>query len=190
MNFSQNFSQLAPYELLILAGLGLAVLLFGLRIKKIAFFVVWFLIGYILTSYLMPVISSAVKEIADNNLWQTLIPIGGGVLVGLLGFTIEKICVGGIAFALVVIITMQYFGTDMQTVLIGGIIGVVASGVAVHMINPATIIATSLSGAFVITMVILTWFTSISYEIYYFPMLIGITILGSIFQFYTTKRIR
>lgn len=186
-----DFSQLAPYELMIMAGLGLLVLLFGLRIKKIAFFIVWFLLGFTLMNYLMPaLINPAVPEIANSSLWQTLLPIGGGVIVGLLGFTVEKICVGGIAFLLVILLAMQYFGTDLQTMAIAGIIGIVASGVAVHMINPATIVATSLAGSYVITMSILTWFPDISYEIYYFPMLIGIAVVGTIFQFYTTKSVR
>ena len=88
-------------ELFILLGLGLAVLLFGYRIKKIAFFIVWFLLGYLGISYLMPEIIKLSPEVASNDLFQILIPIGGGLLLALLGFSIEKLCVGGICFALV-----------------------------------------------------------------------------------------
>ena len=185
-----DFSSLETYELFILAALGLAVLLFGLRIKKAAFFIVWFLLGYTLMGYLMPVINNATPAIAGNGIYQTLLPIGGGLILALLGFTIEKICIGGIAFMLTMLITMQYFGTDMQTLAIGGVVGVVASGAAVMMIKPATIIATSLAGSYVITMSLLTWFTDIDKNVYYFPMLAGIAVLGILFQFYTTKRSR
>ena len=78
-------------ELLIMAGLGLAVLLFGYRIKKIAFFIIWFILGYNLMMFLMPVINGAVPQIADSQLYQVLLPIGGGLLLALLGFSIEKV---------------------------------------------------------------------------------------------------
>ena len=77
-------------ELIILLGAGLAVLLFGYRIKKIAFFIVWFLLGFIGMRYLMPEITKLLPEVASNNLYQNLIPVGGGLILALLGFSIEK----------------------------------------------------------------------------------------------------
>ena len=49
-----NFDSFGTPELVIMAGLGLAVLLFGYRIKKIAFFIIWFILGYNLMAFLMP----------------------------------------------------------------------------------------------------------------------------------------
>lgn len=171
-----------------MAGLGLAVLLFGYRIKKIAFFIIWFILGYNLMEFLMPTINSAIPQIVENQLYQILLPIGGGLLLALLGFSIEKLCVGGICFGLVMIITVQYFGTEMQTLAIGGVVGIIAAGAAVMLMKPAIIIATSLAGAYALTLAVLA-LTELSAGLYYWPMIIGVTVIGSIFQFATTKRI-
>lgn len=186
MDFLQG---LEVYELVVFAGIGLAVLLFGYRIKKIAFFIIWFLLGYVLTNFLMPTINTLVPQIAESELYQVLLPIAGGLLLALMGFSIEKLCVAGICFALVMIITAQYFGTDMQTLAIGAVVGVVASGAAVMLMKPAIIIATSVAGAYALTLIILTLATELSYETYYWPLIAGLSAVGSIFQFVTTKRI-
>ena len=167
---------------------GLLLLFLGFRIKKIGFFLVWFFVGIALMRYIMPILSNAVPAIRDNSLWQTLLPIAGGLLTGLMGFTIEKICVGGIAFALVMMITTQYFGTEMQVLLIGGVIGVVAAGAATMLMKPAIIIATSAAGSYLITSAILFYAAGLDGATWYFPILIGIGAVGSAVQFLTTKR--
>lgn len=172
-----------------MAGLGLAVLLFGYRIKKIAFFIIWFILGYNLMAFLMPMINNAVPEVASSSLYQTLLPIAGGIVLAMMGFSIEKLCVGGIAFALMMVIAIQYFGTDMQVLAIGGLIGVLFAGFTVMMLKPATIVATALAGAYAITIAILALATNLNFAGYYWPMIIGLTAVGSIFQFITTKRL-
>ena len=87
------------------------------------------------------------------------------------------------------VITIQYFGTEMQTLAIGGIIGIIAAGAAVTLMKPATIIATSAAGAYALTIAVLALFPSISKETFYFVILGGLTLIGSVFQFLTTKRI-
>lgn len=176
-------------ELMIMLGLGLAVLLFGYRIKKIAFFIVWFLLGYIGTSFLMPEIIKLSPEVASTQLYQLLIPIAGGLLLALLGFSIEKFCVAGICFILTILVCIQYFGTDLQTLAISAVIGIVVAGLAVMLIKPAVIIATAVAGSYAITLALLMLIPDISQETYYWPMLIGFAVIGSIFQFVTTKRI-
>ena len=184
-----NLAGFAIPELLILAGLGLAVLLFGYRIKKIAFFIIWFILGYNLMALFIPTINNFVPQIAESELYQLLLPVAGGLLLALLGFTIEKLCVGGICFALVLLITVRYFGTEMQTLAIGAVVGVLAAGAAVMLMKPAIIIATSAAGSYAITLAILALATGLSLKAYYWPILIGITALGAIFQFITTKRL-
>lgn len=184
-----NFENYGTPELIIMAGLGLAVLLFGYRIKKIAFFIIWFILGYNLMAFLMPMINNAVPEVASSSLYQTLLPIAGGIILAMMGFSIEKLCVGGIAFALMMVIAIQYFGTDMQVLAIGGLIGVLFAGFTVMMLKPATIVATALAGAYAITIAILALATNLNFAGYYWPMIIGLTAVGSIFQFITTKRL-
>ena len=184
-----DFSSFDTPEMIIMAAAGLALIFFGYRIKKIAFFIIWFILGYNLVTFLMPTINNLVPQIAESGLYQALLPIAGGLLLALLGFSIEKLCVGGICFALIMVITVQYFGAEMQTLTIGGIIGVIAAGAAVMLMKPATIVATAAAGAYALTVAILFLFPDINKEIYYFPILGGLALLGSVFQFATTKRI-
>lgn len=184
-----DFSNLSTPEAIVMAIIGLALMFFGYRIKKVAFFLIWFILGYNLMSFLMPTVNNLVPQIATSELYQTLLPIAGGLLLALMGFSIEKLCLGGICFALVMVITVRYFGTEMQTLAIGGIIGVIAAGAAVTLMKPATIIATAVAGAYTITLATLALFPGFNKEILYFPMLGGLALLGSVSQFLTTKRI-
>lgn len=68
--------------------------------------------------------------------------------------------------------------------------GVVVAGVAVMVMKPAVIIATAVAGAYALTLAIMKLNTDINFEAMYWPMLLGIAAVGSIFQFLTTKRIR
>ncbi|MBQ9017949.1 DUF4203 domain-containing protein [Candidatus Saccharibacteria bacterium] len=183
-----NLSELNDIEVIAMLIAGVLLLFAGYKIKKIGFFIVWFILGVSLMGYLMPTINHAVPEIAQNNLWQSLLPIAGGLLLGLMGFSVEKICVGGIAFGLTLAITAQYFGTNMQTMLIGGVVGVILAGVSVFLMKPAIIVATSLAGSYAVTMSILHWGVGIDPTTFYFPMLFGGTGLGSVVQFLTTRR--
>ena len=177
------------YELIVFGILGLIILLCGYRIKKIAFFLMWFILGYNLMMLFLPTLNTWVPQIAENNLWQILLPIGGGLLLGLLGFSIEKLCVGGICFALVMLITVRYFGTAVQTLAIGGVAGVIAGAIAVMLMKPAIIVATSLGGAYLLTMILLTLVPSIDFTVFYWPIILGLTAVGSLIQFSTTKDI-
>ena len=184
-----NLSELNSVEVVFMFVVGLLLLFAGYKIKKIAFFIVWFILGYSLMGYLMPIINNAFPDIVGNSLWQTLLPVAGGLLAALMGFTVEKLCVGGIVFGLTLAITAQYFGTEMQTMVIGGVVGVVLAGAAVMLIKPAIILATSLAGAYVVTMAILYWGAgNIDPQTLYFPILGCGTALGAIIQFVTTRR--
>lgn len=182
-----ELAKLEQWQLWVVAAVGLGLMLAGYQIKKVAFFIIWFLIGWTLMGYLMPVIASFLPDVATNSLFEWLLPLAGGLLLAMLGFSIEKLCVAGACFALVIMITIQYFGTEMQTILVGAIVGVIAAGAAVNLMKPAIILATSVGGAYFLTMALLFLFPQISEATYYWPMLIGGSAIGSIFQFLTTK---
>ena len=182
-----DLSHYEDWQMWLVGGAGVALLLVGYRIKQIAFFVIWFLLGYIATGYLMPMLNNMVPEIAESNVWQGLLPIGGGILVGLMGFMVEKVCLGGICFGLTIMMTAQYFGTDIQTMVIGAVVGTLLGGAAVMMMKPATIIATAVAGAYALTLAILTLGSNIDSETMFWPMILGFSILGSAFQFYTAR---
>lgn len=168
-------------------GVGLAVALFGYRLKKIAFFIIWFLLGWYGTQFLMPTLQEMWPEIMATELYRTLIPVAGGLLLALLGFSIEKLCVGGICFALTILVAVQAFGTEMSTVAIAAVVGVLIAGAAVMLMKPATIIATAGAGGYAMTIALLGLVAELTPEIYYWPLLAGTTVVGSIFQFLTTK---
>ncbi len=176
-------------QLIILIAIGVAVLLFGYKIKKTAFFLIWFLLGFCATVWLMPMINNAVPQIANDPIYQTLLPIGGGIILAMMGFSIEKLCVAGITFGLVMLATVQYFGTDWVTLAIGAVIGVLLGAFAVNMMKPATVIATAAVGAYVLTLTIFAFFPQIDFTIFYWPILIGIGVIGALFQFKSNKGI-
>lgn len=177
-------------RIIITVALGILLLVFGYRIKKITFFILWFLIGhYIMTTYLMGLLNSWVPQIAGDALWQNLLPIAGGLLLALFGLTIEKLCVAGIVLGVTMMITTQYFGTDTQTLLIGLVVGVILAGIAVAMMKPAIIVVTSAAGAYLLTIALITYVTAINLHQFYFPILIGLTVVGSLIQFSNSKHI-
>ena len=190
MDINIDLSRIQIPEIILMTIVGVLLLFLGYRIKKFGFFIIWFLIGFNLMGILMPTINKVAPEaVVTSELWQNLLPIAGGLLLAMLGFTIEKICVGGIVFGLTLMITSQYFGTDIQTLAIGGIIGIVLAGAAVMLMKPAIIIASSLMGGYVLTLAIFMWFTGIDRTVFYFPLLIGISAIGIVTQFITTRRI-
>lgn len=186
MVIRRGLAEFTEAELVIMMAIGAAALLAGYRIKKIAFFIVWFIIGLNLSRFLMPWFGTMFPDFASSNFWQNLIPIAGGLLFAMMGFTIEKICVGGIVFALVVIVAAQYFGDGIEVIATSSVVGVIAAGVAVMMMKPAIILSTSLAGAYVLTVGVIQ-LSGLNQDTAYFPMLIGITAFGAITQFLTTK---
>ena len=182
-----NLTHYERWQMWAVGGVGLLLMFLGYRIKKTAFFIIWFLLGYIATGYLMPIITGAVPEIANSSLWQSLLPIGGGLILGLMGFMIEKICLGGICFGLTIMMTAQYFGVDFQTMAIGGVVGIVAGGLAVMMMKPATIIATAVAGGYALTLAILALMPDLDAEAIFWPMILGFSALGAGVQFFTTR---
>ncbi|MBQ2695399.1 hypothetical protein IJG04_02050 [Candidatus Saccharibacteria bacterium] len=184
-----DITTLPNWELWVLLIVGVLLLFCGYRIKKIAFFIIWFLLGYTIMMYLMPMLNTYFPEIAESSLWQMLLPIAGGLLLALMGFSIEKLCVGGICFGVTVAMVVNYFGTDIQFLVLAGILGVFAAGIGVTMMKPATVIATSGAGAYAITLAVLALFASIDESVWYWPIMGGLTVIGSLVQFKTTKRL-
>lgn len=188
-SFSEIIQGLQTPELIIMLGIGLAVLLFGYRLKKAAFFIIWFLLGYIGATYAMPELTKIFPDISDNTLYQTLIPIAAGLVVALLGFSVEKICISGVCFVLIELIAIQYFGAEIQVIAIAGILGIVAGGAAILLMKPAIIVATAAAGAYAITLTTIALIANLDQSTFYWPMIIGFTAIGSVFQLLTTKRI-
>ncbi len=177
------------YEIILALILGLFVCLFGYKLKKIVFFIAWFLIGYTLMTHLMPIINDSAPVIAENELWQFVLPIAGGLLLSLLGFSIEKLCVGLLTFFTVLAVAVTQFGLSGEVVGIASILGVILGAIAVNMIKPASIVITAVAGSYVITDALIALFptTLAKGSLYSLLILAGIAIVGIIFQFSNTK---
>lgn len=187
-NMNLDLTHYEEWQMWAVGGAGLALMLVGYKIKKAAFFILWFILGYIGTGYLMPIINNSMADVANSDFWQGLIPILGGLLLALMGFVIEKIALGGVVFGLTLMMTAQYFGTEIQTMAIAAIIGAVLAGAAVMMMKPATIVATSVGGAYALTLAILSIAAgSIDSGTAFWPMIIGFSVVGTLIQFLSTK---
>lgn len=176
------------YEAIIALILGLFVCLFGYKLKKIVFFIAWFIIGYTLTLKLLPLINTYIPQVADEAFWQGMIPVFGGLLLSILGFSIEKLCVSLLCFFSVIAIAFTQFGVSWEVFGIASVVGVFVGAAAVFMMKPATILVTAIAGASVATDAFLALAPAVSASTYYLPILIGAAALGSIFQFVNNKR--
>ncbi|MBQ3441418.1 hypothetical protein IJG27_03890 [Candidatus Saccharibacteria bacterium] len=187
-NARLDLSHYEVWQMWLIGAIGLALIFVGYKIKRVAFFIIWFLLGYIGTGYLMPIINSNLPDIAGSDFWQGLLPILGGLILGLMGFMVEKVCIAGIVFGLTILMTAQYFGTEIQTMAIGGIIGVVLAGFATMMMKPATIVATAVAGAYALTLAIIAIGSSnLNGDELFWPMIIGFSALGSVVQFISCR---
>ena len=66
--FALNLTNYEEWQMWLVGAAGITLIFLGYKIKKIAFFVVWFLLGYILTGYLMPIINGADWSISGSFL--------------------------------------------------------------------------------------------------------------------------
>ena len=188
LNVNMNMYNMATYEIVLALILGIFVCLFGYRLKKLVIFLAFFLIGYSIMTRLMPILNQNLPAIAESSFWQMLLPVCGGLLLSLLGFTIEKLCVGLLVCFATIALGVNQFGMTWEVVTIAAIIGVILGAIAVNMIKPATIIVTAIAGALVVADAIFALTSSISHD-YYMLILIGIAAVGAVFQFTNTKHI-
>lgn len=167
--------------------LGLIICFFGYKLKKVAFAIAWFLIGYTLCAYFAPsLVHNLMPQLENPDLWITVLPIAVGLLFSLMGLSIERLCVGGLAFIVVVAILLQQFGFSWPLLGIACILGVVAGCVAVSMMKPAIIIITAIAGAQSVASGIISAIAAIPGAAY-LPILIVLAVLGALFQFRDNK---
>lgn len=170
------------YEAVISIIVGIVMCFFGYRIKKVAFIVIWFIIGYYLANL-------AVPHITSDPTWSKLIPVGVGLVTGMLGFSIEKFCIFAIAaftVATTIIETFQLTELLMIGLAIGA--GVVVGCIAVSFIKPLGIITTALSGAKLIAKYAVAGL-SLSHYPYFILILVGCAVIGMLFQFKNCRHV-
>lgn len=191
MEFPFDLSTFNTAEIVIIAIAGLALLFFGYRIKKVAFFIMWFILGFYGTTLLIPQLNQIIPEVISNELYRNLLPIGGGLLLALLGFSIEKFCIAGICFVFAILVAVHFFGVDLQVLAIGAVVGVILGAFAVMIMKPAVIIITSLIGAYAIMIALAVLIPDLNqYKQFFLPAQIVEAAVGAFCQFLTTKKLK
>ena len=136
-----NFVSGVPQNIIILV-LGVLLLLFGYRLKRIAMIIIGFVVGWGIAAQFAP-------NIVADPFWQFVIKLALGALLAIMATTIERLAV----FAIVALAVGSAFYnaapiTDaMAHVSISVAVGVVAGVISVWFIKPAFIVASGLKGA-------------------------------------------
>ena len=167
--------------------LGLIICFFGYKLKKLAFAIAWFLIGYTLCARFAPdLVHNLMPQLESPDLWITVLPIAVGLLLSLMGLSVERLCVGTLTFVVVVAIMLQQFGFSWPLLGVACIIGVVAGCVAVSMMKPAVIVITAFAGAQSVAAGLISAITAIPAAAY-LPILIVLAVCGTLYQFRANK---
>lgn len=177
------------FELIISIIIGLFLCFFGYRMKKIAFFIAWFAVGFMLTKSLMPWLSESLNFLGDYESWQSIFAILGGLLLSLVGFSIEKLCLSLLCVVGAVAIGINQYGLNLEVVLISIIIGVIIGAFSVRLIKPVTILITAAAGAALIVPAVLSFFPTLVDPQYNILVIAGLAFVGAICQLTTTKSI-
>ena len=136
-----NFIGGVPQNIIVLV-LGVLLLLFGYRLKRIAMVVIGFVVGWSIAAHFAP------NMVADP-FWQFIIKLAAGALLGIMATTIERLAIFGIV-ALAVgssfydAVAIAEPGAHIGIAIA---VGVVAGVISVWAIKPMFIIASALKGA-------------------------------------------
>lgn len=182
-NINLDFSSLAGYETLIAIALGVFLCLFGYKLKRVAFVIIWFAIGF----YLMTLVAPRFTN--DAN-WLKILPILSGIVFGVFGFSLEKICIFAVATYAVSTTLIDTFQVENPLFIGLAIAGGVLIGIAaVKFIKPFGIITTAFSGAKLIAKYSLSAFPLAHYPNFVIILLAAATI-GMLYQFKSCKHLK
>ena len=177
-----DLGQYAQYESIAAIIIGTFLVLFGYRIKKVAFIVIWFIIGYYLASLIVP-------NITEDQTWRQIIPICSGIVLGVFGFSIEKFCIFAVAtFTVSTTIIESFQLNEFLPIALAIGAGIVVGCIAARLIKPLGIITTALSGAKLIAKYSTDVFL-LPHEPYFLGILAVALAIGVIVQFSTCKHI-
>ena len=185
MNIDLSF--LSGYEAIIAIALGVFLALYGYKLKRVAFVIIWFAIGYYLASLLAP-------NITSDPTWQKLIPICAGVVLGIFGFSLEKLCIFAVATYAVSTTLIDTFVLS-EPLYIGLAIaaGVIAGIFAIKLIKPFGIITTAFSGAKLIAKYSIIELAAVNHPIPHYPsfiiILLAVAVIGMSYQFKSCKHL-
>ena len=186
MNIDLSF--LSGYEAIIAIALGVFLCLYGYKLKRVAFVIIWFAIGY----YLMALIAPRFTN--DPN-WLKILPILSGIVLGVFGFSLEKLCIFAVATYAVSTTLIDTFQVDNPLFIGLAVAGGVLVGIAaVKFIKPFGIITTAFSGAKLVAKYSILELTAINHPIPHYPsfviILLGAAVIGMLYQFKSCKHLK
>lgn len=179
----ENLIPGVPIELIVSLIVGVVLCFGGYRLKRIAFAIIWFILGYTFTKGIAP-------NLVQDPFWVGILPLLAGIVLAVFGLSIEKLAVSVAAFAVVSMFIMQHFGpaTDWVLPAVAIAIGVIAAGIAVALMKPAVIVFTAIEGAELLATNIITLLpASIVFPQLFFILFIILAVVGGSFQFNNTK---
>lgn len=164
--------------------LGLLVCFFGYKIKKLAFFIVGFIIGYNLG------LKVPAEWYAGNDIITMILPFLTGLFLSLVALTAEKICISLIVGIFVFFATINFQGGifSMQTIIIAAIAAAIAGCIAGFLVKPASIIATAIIGAYYVGInTVGLDILHLSYVPFFYIITCVLAVLGMVYQFKKNK---
>ena len=163
--------------------IGVFLLLFGYRLKKVAMTIIWFILGYY-------IVGLFVNKIVADEIWQIILCCAGGLVVSMFSMTIEKLAIFITVASSFAIFVMDAFGPAENWILpaIAIAVGVVAGVIATWFIKPLFIVATAVAGARLIASNGLPLLGSEASK-YYLLVFAVLAIFGAVFQWRNCKNI-
>ena len=167
--------------------LGLLVCFFGYKIKKLAFFILGFIVGYGLGQQIPE------AWYAGSAIMHAILPFLTGILLSLVAVTAEKICISLIVgvFVFFLAIKVQNLGYVPQSIIIAAIAAAVAGAIAGALVKPASIIATAIIGAYTVGTNIISvgipFITGANATPIFYIVTCVLAVLGMLYQFKKNK---
>ena len=175
----------------IIIGIVISIVLcfFGYRLKRIAFAIVWFVIGLDLGNFLLPYVTPYMQGI--DPFFINILPL----LMSLIGISVERVCIFLIGIGLTLITYFNFVDSGVLelswlTFGIAIIVGCVVGTVAISIMRPAIILLTSYAGGTQLASSIISLIPAISNPTTSLIITIIMVVVGAFYQFRSTKHLK
>lgn len=179
----------------IIIGIIISIVLcfFGYRLKRIAFAIVWFVIGLDLGNFLLPHVTPYMQGI--DPFFINILPFLVGLLMSLIGISVERVCIFLIGIGLTLITYFNFVDSgalelSWLTFGIAIIVGCVIGTVAIGIMRPAIILLTSYAGGTQLASSIISLIPAISNPTTSLIITIIMVVVGAFYQFRSTKHLK
>lgn len=154
---------------------------FGLKLRKVALAIIWFLIGWNLAG------SIATSYLTGEFLIIT-VQIAVALICAAVSFSLEKTSIFIALFAVGFISVYMLTPHVWYYILLAAVVGVVLGILSIKLYKPVIILTTSYSGAATVAPAIISHF-ALANDPYYLLILLGVMIVGALFQFSNNRNV-